>query len=148
MTDYRTFKVKGRQTGSPCSFVRFDLEGYVKYKDKVNNVIYCVNCSPFNEYQIYCSEPLYLEIDFDETRDYNSRHEFVSTDIVRKVSSGEVVSRSSNNLTSIDQNQASGLAIQMLNRAIDSDTRNKYTASMEVDPKTGNIFYHLSGQRK
>lgn len=48
----------------------------------------------------------------------------------------------------MNPNQASGIAIQMLNRAIDSDERNRYTASMEVDPKTGKINYHLSGERK
>jgi hypothetical protein len=58
-----------------------------------------------------------------------------------------VALRNNNNLVSISQSQASG-AIQMLNRAIDSDPRNKYTASIEVNPKTGNVFYHLSGERK
>ncbi|CAG8506244.1 10171_t:CDS:10 [Gigaspora margarita] len=49
---------------------------------------------------------------------------------VRKVGSSAVVPRN-NNSNLINQNQQ-GTAIQMLNRAIDSDPRNKYTASMEA----------------
>ena len=89
----------------------------------------------------------YLEIDNDNTKYWDIGDVSFSTGTVRKVSSSsEIVSRNNNSL-SISQSQSLG-AIQMLNRAIDSDERNRYTASIEVDPRTGNTIYKLSGERK
>jgi len=127
--------------------IRFNLDEQVLYSEKwqeIGSLIYCADSYPFNTWQVGDC----LEINWDRTI-YERKYNVISDiGIVRKVSSNEIVSRNNNNSSLMNPNQASGIAIQMLNRAIDSDERNRYTASMEVDPKTGKINYHLSGERK
>jgi len=136
MVNYGKFKIIEKPL-PPQKFIKFILDGYVTYENGMHDKIYLVNRYPFNTYQVGD----YLEIDLDKARNHNSDYDVNDISKARKF--GEVEARNN-----VSVNRASETVIQVLNRAIDSDTRNKYTASMEVDPKTGNIFYHLSGQRK
>ena len=142
MTNYKLYTIIVK-TYPISSCVRFDLNDYVTYTGGEYKVVDCLNIYPFNTYQVGD----HIEIDNDRTCFFTDHTHSLGSDIVRKVSSSEVARRGSN-ASLINQNQASETMIQVLNRAIDSDPRNKYTASVEVDPKTGNINYHLSGQRK
>jgi len=136
MTNYGKFKIID-QPQLPSNFIKFTLDGYVTYKDGAYNKIYFVNRHPFDTYRVGD----YLEIDLDRTTSFSSGSDVNDTRIAR--SYGEVEERNN-----VSVNRASETIIQVLNKAIDSDERNRYTASLEVNPKTGNITYHLSGERK
>jgi len=90
------------------------LDDFVDYKSGREKFIFRKNCSPFSDYQVGD----YLEIDNDRTCYYSHGRDFDDANIVRKVYSSEIVRRNNASV-----NQASETIIQVLNRAIDSDTR-------------------------
>ena len=139
MVNWKTFKIIGKEKSG--SSILFRLDDYVCYKATVLSsdecFILCYDSDPFNTYRV----GEYLQIDLDKTRDWHAYHTFCNTDIVKKASSSVI------NLPSITQNQVSTI-VRQINSAIDSDERNRYTASIEVNPETGNVIYKLSGERK
>lgn len=146
-------KVKITSIRSHKGFMVFELDNSVLWGNRENPSIN--NCYPETSFSVFDCYPFntwqiddYIEVNLDKSVNCRWADPINDTSVARKVSSSnEIVSRNNNNLSLINQNQ-SGVAIQMVNRAIDSDERNRYTASMEVNPKTGNITYHLSGERK
>jgi len=141
MTDYRRFKIVEITVGS--DFIRFHLDNKVYYKDMSQEYIHCVKTYPFTS---YCKGE-YLEIDLDGVCNYLNSKDF-DTDMVRKVSSSEIV-RGNNSMAipSISQNQVNTI-IGQINSAIDSDERNEYEAKIYVDSNGKYSGFSMIGRRK
>jgi len=140
MTNYKLYQIRSKGRASSSAII-FRLDDYVCYKvtplGSDEKFIICPNIPPFNTYRV----DEYLQIDLDITRNNLSTYNFYNTDVVRRAPSSAV------SIPSMNQNQVSTI-VRQINSAIDSDERNRYTASIEVNPETGNIIYRLSGERK
>ena len=78
MTNWRQFKITNKSTYS--RYIRFNLDGYVRYKDGSESRVDCENRTPFDSLTIGDM----IEIDTDRACSYGSSYEFPDTSIVRQ----------------------------------------------------------------
>jgi len=136
MTNWKTFTITGKEVNYSNNWIGFYLNGCVIFSDDKRCKVFTDNVSPFND---YC-EGDKIEVDLDVAKYYSFRHNF-NINSFRNLSVGEIIRSTPN------QNQVSTM-VRRINASIDSDERNRYTASMEVNPKTGSVAYSISGERK
>jgi len=97
---------------------------------------WCVTC---NGYQKAWSEVCKSSCGNDcENRCYNCNHLF----------SGELTTPTVNPSTLAMSRQQAQAIGRTLDALVDQNPRNRYTASIEVNPKTGKIDYSISAERK
>jgi len=79
MTNWRQFKITNKDA-SNTRYIRFYLDGYVRYNNGSESRVDCENRTPFDNWVIGDM----IEIDTDRACNYGSGHEFPDTSIVRK----------------------------------------------------------------
>jgi len=89
MANWKIYKIINRSSSS--SWVKFELDDYVRYNNGSEKYIYCKNTYPFNGYRVDDQ----IEIDNNKTRYENSGHDFISTSEVRITTLGALVPASS-----------------------------------------------------
>jgi len=78
MTNWRQYKITSKSTNS--RYIRFSLDGYVRYNNGSENWVDCENRTPFDGLVVGDM----IEIDTDRVCNYGSGYEFPNTSVVRK----------------------------------------------------------------
>jgi len=145
MANYKLYKILSKERAD-SNTILFNLDDYVCYRttsiSKDEMYIYCADPSPFNTYRV----GEYLQIDLDATCSKLYIHTFCDADVVRRAPSSMVPNVST--LTNVSREQRLAMG-RMLDELVDqSEGRNEYTASMEIDPNTNVVKYSISSKRR
>ena len=79
MTDWKIFEIT-KKNASSSSYIRFDLDGYVRFSDGSEKRIYCVNNYPYYDWE----EGDDIKIDVDRTCYYKGTHDFDNSSISKE----------------------------------------------------------------
>jgi len=150
MTNWQKFKITGKEIHEAFDSITFNLDRGVPYTYNGYFImpcyIFCVDCHPFNTYQVGD----YLEIDIEKTVNYSSRNNFNDTSIVRKFGSSTNVITTSGSSSDVvvspsavnymKSQEARELAREM-SRMVD-DTGKEVEYKIEVQNKDGKKISH------